>query len=171
MNNSRFLKRRTVLHLVNPVGNGKNADAGNSPVPVPECSRVHSLATFGPREEHRWFFDFHPRASQKNRARTCRPFKKPRNRFPAYRVGTTTLFVVPARKGNWLAESIPWNRFLDSINVFKYGLGLHLSFSAKSSFYLPAIEEGSLHLISMPMRSYAAVYRHNSSRFFIAVSF
>jgi hypothetical protein len=32
------------------------------------------------------------------RARICRPFKEPRNRFPAWRAGTTTLFVVPARQ-------------------------------------------------------------------------
>jgi hypothetical protein len=30
------------------------------------------------------------------RARICRPFKEPKNRFPAWRAGTTTLFVVPA---------------------------------------------------------------------------
>jgi hypothetical protein len=29
-------------------------------------------------------------------ARICKPFKEPRNRFPALRAGTTTLFVVPA---------------------------------------------------------------------------
>jgi hypothetical protein len=28
----------------------------------------------------------------------CRPFKEPSNRFPAWQAGTTTLFVVPARK-------------------------------------------------------------------------
>jgi hypothetical protein len=27
-----------------------------------------------------------------------RPFKEPRNRFPAWRVGTTTLHIVPARQ-------------------------------------------------------------------------
>jgi hypothetical protein len=27
-----------------------------------------------------------------------KPFKEPKNRFPARRAGTTTLFVVPARK-------------------------------------------------------------------------
>jgi hypothetical protein len=32
------------------------------------------------------------------RARICRPFKEPQNRFPAWRAGTTTLFVVPARQ-------------------------------------------------------------------------
>ncbi len=32
------------------------------------------------------------------RARICKPFKEPRNRFPAWRVGTTTLFDVPARQ-------------------------------------------------------------------------
>jgi hypothetical protein len=31
-------------------------------------------------------------------ARICKPFKKPRNRFPAWRVGTTTLFDVLARQ-------------------------------------------------------------------------
>ncbi len=32
------------------------------------------------------------------RARIYRPFKEPRNRLPAWRAGTTTLFVVPARQ-------------------------------------------------------------------------
>ncbi len=32
------------------------------------------------------------------RTRICRPFKEPRNRFPAWRAGTTTLFFVPARQ-------------------------------------------------------------------------
>jgi hypothetical protein len=46
------------------------------------------------------------------RARICRPFKEPRNRFPAWRACTTTLFVVPARQATWvggigLSESIP----------------------------------------------------------------
>ncbi len=36
--------------------------------------------------------------NQPSRARICRPFKEPRNRFPAWREGTTTLFVVPARQ-------------------------------------------------------------------------
>jgi hypothetical protein len=31
------------------------------------------------------------------RARICKPFRESRNRFPAWRAGTTTLFVVPAR--------------------------------------------------------------------------
>ncbi len=57
-----------------------------------------------------------------SRARICRPFKESRNRFPAWRAGTTALFVVPARQAAWLVESIPLNRFLGSINVYKYGL-------------------------------------------------
>jgi hypothetical protein len=57
------------------------------------------------------------------RARICKPFKEPRNRFSAWRAGTTTLFVVPACQATYrIAESIPWNRFLGSINVYKYGL-------------------------------------------------
>ncbi len=31
-------------------------------------------------------------------ARICKPFKEPRNRFPAWRAGTTTLFFVPDRQ-------------------------------------------------------------------------
>jgi hypothetical protein len=34
----------------------------------------------------------------KNRARICKPFKEPWNRVSAWRAGTTTLFVVPARQ-------------------------------------------------------------------------
>ncbi len=56
----------------------------------------------------------------KNRARICRPFKEPRNRFPAWRACTTTSRQ-PARPHR-LAESVHRNRFLASINVYKYGL-------------------------------------------------
>jgi hypothetical protein len=44
-----------------------------------------------------------------NRALICKPFKEPRNRFPASWAGTTTLFVVPACQATYcrLAESIP----------------------------------------------------------------
>jgi hypothetical protein len=49
-------------------------------------------------------------------------FKEPRNRFPAWRAGTKTLFVVPARRPHRLAESIHRNRLLGSLNVYKYGL-------------------------------------------------
>ncbi len=37
-------------------------------------------------------------AGIQSRARICRPFKEPRNRTPAWRPCTTTLFVVPARQ-------------------------------------------------------------------------
>ncbi len=54
----------------------------------------------------------------------CNPFKEPRNWFPALAGwGTTTLFYRPVRL-HWLAESIPWNRFLGSWNVYKFGLKL-----------------------------------------------
>ncbi len=47
-----------------------------------------------------------------NWARICRTFKEPRNRFPAWRAGPTTLHVVPARQATWagwidFSESIP----------------------------------------------------------------
>ncbi len=46
------------------------------------------------------------------RARICKPFKETRNRFPAWRAGTTTLFVVLARHSTLAggidsSESIP----------------------------------------------------------------
>jgi hypothetical protein len=57
------------------------------------------------------------------RARICKLFKEPRNQFPAWRAGTTIPIDVPARLGlHRLAESIPGNRFLGSLNVYKYGL-------------------------------------------------
>jgi hypothetical protein len=63
------------------------------------------------------------------RARICKAFKEPRNRFPARQAGTTTQFVERARQLQRLAESIPEsiprNRFLDSLSVYKYGLWLH----------------------------------------------
>ncbi len=46
------------------------------------------------------------------KARICKPFKEPRNRFPAWRAGTTTLFDVSARP----------TRFLGSLNVYEFGL-------------------------------------------------
>ncbi len=97
------------------------------------------------------------------RTRIFKPFKEPRNRFPSWRSGTTTLFVGPARQTtyaggidfsesipglhkrlqiralgragirqigcrtshpqaiHWLAKSIPWNRFLGSSKVYKFG--------------------------------------------------
>ncbi len=40
-------------------------------------------------------------------ARIHKPFKEPRNRLPAWRPGTTTLYDVPARQATWAAELIP----------------------------------------------------------------
>jgi hypothetical protein len=59
------------------------------------------------------------------RARICEPSKEPRNRFPAWQAGMTTLFGVhrPATLHR-LAESIPWNRFLGTLKFFKFGLCL-----------------------------------------------
>jgi hypothetical protein len=52
-----------------------------------------------------------------NWARICKPFKEPRNQSPAWRPGTITLLDVLARQVTF----IPWNRFLGSLNVYKYG--------------------------------------------------
>jgi hypothetical protein len=61
------------------------------------------------------------------RARICKPFKEPRNLFPACRAGTTTQFDCQAR----LAESISWNRFMGSLNVYKFGIRMLLDYAAK----------------------------------------
>ncbi len=57
------------------------------------------------------------------RAHICRPFKEPRNWFWAWRAGKRQPYLSyrPARLHR-LAESIPRNRFLGFINLYKYGL-------------------------------------------------
>ncbi len=63
------------------------------------------------------------REGEEPRVRICKPFKEPRNRFPAWRAGATTLFIVYRPAGlHWFAEPIPQHRFLGYINVYKYGL-------------------------------------------------
>ncbi len=42
---------------------------------------------------------------EKFRGRICRPFKEPRNRFPACRTCSTTLFVVPACQAGGIVPS------------------------------------------------------------------
>jgi hypothetical protein len=64
-----------------------------------------------------------------SRARICNTFKEPRNRFPAWRAGTTTLFDVRPARLHRLAESIPWNQFLGSLNVYTFGLSMEGFFS------------------------------------------
>ncbi len=39
-----------------------------------------------------------------------------------WRAGKTTLFDVLARQATWACEIVPWNRFLGSLNVYKFGL-------------------------------------------------
>ncbi len=73
-----------------------------------------------------------------SRARICKPFKEPRNRFPAWRADTTTLLSYRPVRPHRLAESIPRNRFLSSLNVYKYVLRylwtLWLSHSVSGAF-------------------------------------
>jgi hypothetical protein len=59
------------------------------------------------------------------RARICRSFKETRYPFSAWRAGTKPYFSYWPARLHWLAKSIPRNRFLGSINVYKYGLRLH----------------------------------------------
>jgi hypothetical protein len=59
------------------------------------------------------------------RARICRSFKGTRYRFSSWRAGTKPyLSYWPARLHR-LAKSIPRNRCLGSINVYKYGFRPH----------------------------------------------
>jgi hypothetical protein len=58
-------------------------------------ARLHRLAEFIPWNRFRG--PIHVQKYQL-RAHICKPFKEPRNRFPAWRAGTTTLFVVPAHQ-------------------------------------------------------------------------
>ncbi len=58
------------------------------------------------------------------RVRICKPFKEPRNRFPACWAGTTTHLSYRADWLHRLSESIPRNRFLGLSNVSKYGLSV-----------------------------------------------
>ncbi len=44
----------------------------------------------------------------------------PRNRF----LGSLNIYKYGLRL-HWLAELVPWSRFMGSLNVYKYGLGLH----------------------------------------------
>jgi hypothetical protein len=60
-----------------------------------------------------------------NRTLFCKPFKKPRNLFPAWRAGATTLFDVPAPA--WL-HTVGWRiPFLGidawALNVYNFRLG------------------------------------------------
>ncbi len=41
-----------------------------------------------------------------SRARICKPFKEPRNRFLAWRAGTTTLFDIPARQATFISKNL-----------------------------------------------------------------
>ncbi len=52
--------------------------------------------------------------------RICRPFKEPRNQFPAQRAGTTTLFDVPARQPTQACgiNSLEWTtRLLKRLHI------------------------------------------------------
>ncbi len=93
---------RTKSHLPGHSPPASHSGYRFRPALYPSASLVISFPSFGGRY----------------RARICKPFKEPRNRFLTCRAGTTTR---PGRLHR-LAESIPRNRFLGSLNVYKYGL-------------------------------------------------
>ncbi len=89
------------------------------------------------------------------RARICRSFKETRYRFSSWRAGTKTyLSYWPARLHR-LAKSIPRNRFLGSINVYKYGLR---QTDGKNLFWFGEIER-NLAKLAMPTCTY--ILPHN----------
>ncbi len=51
-------------------------------------------------------------------ARIFKPVRSPRNRFPGWRAGSTTLFDVQAAR----LRMGRWNRFMGSLNVYTFGL-------------------------------------------------
>jgi hypothetical protein len=55
-------------------------------------------------------------------SRICKPFKEPRNRFPAWRAVMTTLFVIPARQATQAGRTDSSESILGSLNVYKKGL-------------------------------------------------
>ncbi len=66
----------------------------------------------------------------KCRARICRSFKETRYRFSAWRAGTKPYLSYWPASLHRLAKSIPRNRCLGSINVYKFGL-----WEVKTGFY------------------------------------
>jgi hypothetical protein len=98
------------------------------------------------------------------RARICKSFQKPRNRFPAWRadIAYDTLFIVPARQATYrLAESIPRNRFLGSLNIYKYGLWVshcpHHTHSEREIIVFSSVRRSSCILL-VKIRTYLHIF-------------
>jgi len=60
---------------------------------------------FGSGMEKSRIRDEHPGSAT---LRICKPFKEPRNRFQAWRAGTTPIFDVPARKASLAVGIDSW---------------------------------------------------------------
>jgi hypothetical protein len=76
------------------------------------------------KDGQRHFFTKMAVAKENSRARICRPFEEPRNRFPAWRDGTATPFVVPARQATLPGE-------IDSSELIP---GLHKRLQIRAQF-------------------------------------
>ncbi len=88
--------------------------------------------------------------------------------YVAWRAGTITLFVAPARLQR-LAESIPWNRFLGPLNVYKYGLcssvAVQKSFCQTQGYGKYVFMLYSIHFFTCDFRSYAGLkFAHEDKR-------
>jgi hypothetical protein len=69
--------------------------------------------------------------SPEGRGGICKSFSEPRKRFPAW--GPIKQPYLSYTGIHSLAESIPRNQFLGSINVYKYGLWMHVGNHANPS--------------------------------------
>ncbi len=80
------------------------------------------------------------------RARICKPFKKPRNRFLAWRAGTSILFVVLVRQATFAgginsSGSIPG--LLESLRIRAQSRKLKSRYGARNQFQEPSLELSS----------------------------
>ncbi len=124
--------------MVPPVGS-TNLQGWFNPVPS-------LLATPPSHQVHGSYMGFH----RPTRARICKPFKGPRNRFPAWRASMTTLFVVPARQATEAGE-------IDSSESIP-GLHKHLQIRALVGF--------TQFLFSQQFPRYMVPIRCSTHRFF-----
>jgi hypothetical protein len=79
---------------------------------------------------------------------------EPRNRFPAWKAGTTTLFFVPARPATW------GNRFLGIDSELHKRLQIRALCAATAQEHLPGRPEEPHAEESPHRRSYQAKVRH-----------
>jgi hypothetical protein len=91
-----------------------------------------------------------PYSQGKLQSRICRPFKEPRNRFPAWRTGTTTLLAYRPARLHRLAKSIPRIRFLGSITLTNTCSVRYSSTIRHVNSNIPAIKYTQAPMLQLP---------------------